>query len=264
MATKPTAITKYAQTRYNLTSVANRKTNGTVKYIVDHYTGTNACAKNNCIFFGGGDRQASADFFVDKDGAIYQFNKNLNAYYSWHCGDGYGAYGITNRNSIGIEVVSSGAVFTKAQQESLRKLHLWLMDEYNIPASRVVRHYDASRKLCPYPYAGTTAKNKKWKTLREFTTTKSPSATNKKTATTDAAKFYAKSLNKAYVTTDDLNLRSGAGTGKTVKVEMPDGTKVRCYGYYTSVGSTKWLLVEATVGKTKYTGFCSKKFLKAI
>ena len=160
----------YAQTYWNLSSCSDRRKNKAVKYVVVHYTGTNASAKNNCIYFSGGNRNASADFFIDKDGTIYRFNGNLATRYSWHCGDGYGKYGITNYNSIGIEVVSAGAEYTTAQKEALRKLVRALMDDFNIPASRVVRHYDASRKTCPAPYAGSTAKNKKWNELHKYIT----------------------------------------------------------------------------------------------
>ena len=46
---------------------------GSIKYIVVHYTGTQASAKNNCAYFAGGDRQASADYFIDDNG-IYEYN----------------------------------------------------------------------------------------------------------------------------------------------------------------------------------------------
>ncbi len=174
----------YAQTYWNLTSCADRRKNKAVKYIVIHYTGTSACAKNNCIYFSGGNRNASADFFIDKDGSIYRFNGNLATRYSWHCGDGYGKYGITNYNSIGIEVVSAGAEYTAKQKEALRKLVRALMEDFNVPASRVCRHYDASRKRCPAPYAGSTAKNNKWKTLHKYITS---GDTAKKAATTTAS-----------------------------------------------------------------------------
>ena len=153
----PSINKQYAQTQYNLTLYRNR----TVKHIVVHYTATSASAQNNCQYFGGGNRGASADFFVNKDGSIYQFNADLNNYYSWHCGDGHGAYGITNAQSVGIEVVSSGEDFTSQQISSLASLVKTLMSQYNVSAQNVVRHYDASRKLCPAPYVNES----KWKTL---------------------------------------------------------------------------------------------------
>lgn len=166
----PKINTSYAQSRYNVTPCANRRTNKTIRYIVIHYTGTTATAQNNCRYFSGGNRNASADYFINKDGSIYKFNRNLAKYYSWHCGDGAGRYGISNYNSVGIEVVSGGNEFTKAQKEALRKLVRGLMEDFNVPASRVVRHYDASRKICPKPYAGSTSKNKKWKELHKYIT----------------------------------------------------------------------------------------------
>ena len=153
----PSINTQYAQTRYNLTSSPNR----TIKHIVIHYTATSADAQSNCKYFGAANRNASADFFINKDGSIYQFNKDIKNYYSWHCGDGYGKYGITNAQSVGIENVSSGEDFTSQQISSLAGLVQMLMKQLNVPASNVVRHYDASRKLCPLPYID----NAKWKKL---------------------------------------------------------------------------------------------------
>ena len=77
----------------------------------------------------------------------------------------------------------------------------------------------------------------------------------------DAAQRFNKGLAGTYkVTASALNLRAGAGTGKAVLTEMPKGSKVKCYGYYTDVYGTKWLYVEAAAGK-KYTGFASSKYL---
>lgn len=162
----PIIDTRFAQRRWNLTLKVGR----TVKYIVVHYTGTDASALNNVKYFSGGNRNASADFFIDKDGSTYQFNAEIGSYYSWHCGDGRGKYGISNANSIGIEVVSSGAEFTDAQKKALRELVTWLMGKYGIKAENVVRHYDASRKTCPAPYAGNAAKDAKWRELHAYVT----------------------------------------------------------------------------------------------
>ena len=80
---------------------------------------------------------------------------------------------------------------------------------------------------------------------------------------TDYAQSFVKSYAGQYTTTADLHLRAGAGTSKRSLVVMPKGTKARCYGYYTKqADGTVWLYVVATVGKTKYTGFASKRYLK--
>lgn len=122
-----------------------------IKYICIHYTGTQASAKNNCIYFAGGNRNASADYFIDDTG-IWEYNDPASCYYTWAVGDGGGKYGITNSNSINIEVVSDGRDFSEAEIVQCAELVQSLMAKYGVPASRVVRHYDASRKQCPKPY----------------------------------------------------------------------------------------------------------------
>ena len=94
------------------------------------------------------------------------------------------------------------------------------------------------------------------KVTNSESTTKPATNSNK----VDPAKSFDKSLSKSYTTTSALNLRSGAGTGKTILTVIPKGDKVTCYGYYTNVNGTKWLLVAYK----DYTGFCSSKYLKAV
>lgn len=175
---------RFAQIVRNVTLKVGRS----IGYIVIHYTGTDASALNNVKYFSSGNRNASADFFIDKDGSIFQFNANIGNYYSWHCGDGKGRYGISNSNSIGIEVVSSGAEFTDAQKKALRELVPWLMAQYGVAADNVVRHYDASRKTCPAPYAGSAAKDAKWKELRAYITGVEDKPTESKPAAKAAAR----------------------------------------------------------------------------
>lgn len=119
-------------------------------YIVIHDTGNTgkgANANAHFNYFNGGNRNASADFFVD-DTQILQVN-DYTHYYTWHCGDGKGQYGITNRNSVGIEIcVNSDGNYDAVFNNSI-ELTKHLMKELNIPLERVVRHYDASRKNCP-------------------------------------------------------------------------------------------------------------------
>ena len=119
-----------------------------VKYIVLHYTGNKGdAAKNNVDYFYNGNRGASAHYFVD-DNSIWQSVEEYNS--AWAVGDGHGIYGITNRNSISIEMCcnSSGVITEKTETNAL-ELVKYLMSKYNISISNVVRHYDASRKLCP-------------------------------------------------------------------------------------------------------------------
>ena len=151
-----------------------------VRYIVVHYTGSGTSAEGaaraNCIYFSGGDRQASAHYFID-DGSIYEYADPAE-YLCWHVGDGRGVYGITNTNSIGIEICMDGDnPFTEREIARLQWLVCKLMHEFNVPAERVVRHYDASRKLCPYYYTpGGAGGNDAWRALHEQITTETPTA----------------------------------------------------------------------------------------
>lgn len=138
---------------YGAFNISNRTQ--PIKYIVVHYTGSGTtaggAARNNCQYFAGGNRNASADFFID-DSGIWEYTDS-DRYYTWHCGDGGGRYGITNSNSIGIEVCQNGNnPYSGNEILYLTRLVGFLMNKYNIPADRVVRHYDASRKQCPLYY----------------------------------------------------------------------------------------------------------------
>jgi N-acetylmuramoyl-L-alanine amidase len=136
----------------NKKQIAYNKTKRSQKpqYIVIHDTGNKtkgASAEAHFNYFNGGDRQASADFFVD-DTQVLQVN-DYNTYYTWHCGDGKGKNGITNANSVSIEIcVNSDGNYDVAFQNAV-ELTKYLMAELNIPIDCVVRHYDASGKICP-------------------------------------------------------------------------------------------------------------------
>ena len=77
------------------------------------------------------------------------------------------------------------------------------------------------------------------------------------TQTLQVAQRKSAAYNKAYKTTADLNMRSGAGTDFPVLTTLPQGEAFRCYGFYNVVGSTVWLFGEAAGKK----GYCSKAYL---
>lgn len=131
--------------RYNFSSRRGKK----VAYIVVHDTGNRAAtatAMNHYRYFNGGNRQASAHYFIDDKGVVQLVE---DAYAAWHCGDGHGRWGITNSNSIGIELCINQGNDMKKTYANARTLIRELMAYYGLPKSRVVRHYDASRKNCP-------------------------------------------------------------------------------------------------------------------
>lgn len=135
------------------------KRTAAIKFIVIHYVGAAGTAKNNVSYFNGGNRHASADFFVD-EANICQYNPDIAGQYSWHCGgglqssSGHTYYGIcTNGNSIGIELCcyqdSTGWHFKDETVENAVALVKHLMQTYNVPAGNVIRHYDVTGKYCP-------------------------------------------------------------------------------------------------------------------
>jgi N-acetylmuramoyl-L-alanine amidase CwlA len=146
--------------------IAYNRTKRTVKpqYIVIHDTGNKskgADADAHFNYYNTGNRQSSADIFVD-DKKILKVN-DYNKYYTWHCGDGKGKYGISNANTVGVEIcINSDRDYDKAVQNTIVAVRD-LMKELDIPLDRVVRHYDASKKLCP-----ATMSADDWKTWKEF------------------------------------------------------------------------------------------------
>lgn len=137
--------------------------NREIKYLAIHFTAgsSSKAGSAKAVKHVFESRKASADFAVD-DQDLVQFNPDLKNYYCWAVGDGNGKYGVTNKNSISIEICSSlkkgtsaavpnhsGWYFTDAALDNAVKLSKYLMKKYNIPIDRVIRHYDASRKSCP-------------------------------------------------------------------------------------------------------------------
>lgn len=138
-----------------------------IKYIVIHYTGALGSAQVNCDYFAGGNRNASAHYFVGHDGEIWQSVEDKDI--AWHCGaKSYKHAECRNKNSIGIEMcarkkdtASMAATdtdwyFEDATVEAAAELTRYLMDKYNVPAENVLRHYDVTGKVCPNPYVYNT------------------------------------------------------------------------------------------------------------
>lgn len=163
-----------------------------IRYIVLHYTGNNSdTALANANWFNTCDRNASAHYFVDDD-SIYQVVEDSNS--AWAVGDGRGLYGIRNRESISIEMCTKGNyVVSQKTENNTVELVKYLMKKYNIPISNVVRHYDASRKICPNWSANNWARWKSFKMkLTNETTWKLGWNKN------DTGWFYCTDVNKKY------------------------------------------------------------------
>lgn len=146
-----------------------------IKYIVIHYVGALGGAEANCRFYAGGDRKASAHYFVDFDGSVWQSVEDKNI--AWHCGaKSYIHPECRNANSIGIEMcvrncgsladTSRDWYFEDGTVNSAIGLTKILMERYKIPASHVIRHYDVTGKICPNPFVYNTTKHT-WNQFKE-------------------------------------------------------------------------------------------------
>lgn len=145
--------------------------NRPIKYIAIHYTagGSSAAGRAKSMLHTFQKRKASADFGVD-DRDMVQFNPDLNSYYCWSVGDPKNPYSggaqlyrtATNTNTISIEICSNlkegysaekanhdGWYYTDEAIENALRLTKILMEKFDIPINRVVRHYDISGKVCP-------------------------------------------------------------------------------------------------------------------
>lgn len=144
-------------TPYNYTAgTADR-----IKYIVIHYVGALGGAEANCKYYASQYIGASAHYYVGFDGEVWQSVEEKDI--AWHCGaKSYVHPECRNANSLGIElcVRNKGSLADTSRdwyfedttiQEGI-ELTKALMEKYNVPVDRVIRHYDVTGKICPNPY----------------------------------------------------------------------------------------------------------------
>ena len=127
-----------------------------IKFIVIHYTGNynaGANAMAHYRYLQGATRYGSAQYYVDDKQIIQVIGDSRVA---WSVGDqqGHGRYlnGCTNNNSLNIEMCVNAHADLKKTYKNVFELTKNLMRKFNVPASRVCRHYDVSRKDCPHNF----------------------------------------------------------------------------------------------------------------
>jgi len=131
---------------------------GAVEYVVIHYTAGNGdTAVDNGRYFSRNDTgKTSAHYFVDEKQVVASVPEDAVA---WHCGGAvYRHPHCRNSNSIGVELCSvreNGVYrFRPETVERAAKLAALLMDRYELPPERLLRHYDVTGKCCPAPMVG--------------------------------------------------------------------------------------------------------------
>lgn len=152
-------------TPYNYTDQNNT---GRIRYIVIHYVGALGGAEANCRYSAGRYIGASAHYYVGFDGEIWQSVEDGDI--AWHCGaKSYRHRECRNSNSIGIEMCvrnkgnqsaeSRDWYFEDATVAAAVGLTKYLMQKYEVPADRVIRHHDVTGKICPNPYVYNTTRH---------------------------------------------------------------------------------------------------------
>lgn len=153
-----------------------------IKYIVLHYVGALGSAEANCKYYASGNIGASAHYYVNFDGSIWQSVEDKDI--AWHCGaKSYLHPECRNANSIGIELCvrnkgsqaadSKDWYFEDATVQAAAELTKRLMQKYKVPADHVIRHFDVTGKTCPNPYVYNHTKHT-WNAFKAALTAQEP------------------------------------------------------------------------------------------
>lgn len=157
----------YTYRQANANNYGRSRDTKDIKYIVVHYTGNNGDTDTgNGNYFANNVVGTSAHYFVDDDSCTQAVADNRVAYHCETRGMKFKC-DCRNANSIGVEMCTKKVNGTYYISENTKlnavKVVKWLMDKYNIPASKVIRHYDVCGKLCPEPFV---RDNKAWQAFK--------------------------------------------------------------------------------------------------
>ena len=160
------------QIKMNITPLKRTKKN--IKAIVVHYTANpGAGADNHFDYWNNANRKSSADVVIDKTKVlkINDWYKN----YTWAIGDGNGKYGYWNNNTISIEmcIEANDKLDPKTISNTIAYIRYLHKNGFT---KNLIRHYDASRKLCPIYFVDLTIKghNKAYTDFRNRVFAKDP------------------------------------------------------------------------------------------
>lgn len=138
----------------NKRQIGRKRPYSAIKWIVIHYTGNysaGAGAMSHYRYLERATRYGSAHYYVDDKQIVQTIG---DSYTAWSVGDnqGHGRYlnGCTNANSISIEMCVNSDSDQGQTYKNVLELTKNLMAKFSVPASRVCRHYDVSRKDCPH------------------------------------------------------------------------------------------------------------------
>ena len=133
--------------------------------------------------------------------------------------------------------------------KSIKDLPHFQLPDWGSTATQLKAKYGTPDKFKATWGAKEEVKNVKAKPNNTVTASKNP---------TEPARHRDAKYNGSYKTISNLNLRTGAGTSKSIVTVIPEGTSVTCNGYYSKANDQAWLFIQYG----KYTGFVSRKYLK--
>lgn len=118
-------------------------------YVVIHETDNWAKSANSrahATAMKNGNLAGTVHYYVDSQDC-YQTLEHQDG--AWAVGDGHGKYGISNFNSINIEICVNPESNYYVAVDRAAKLAAMLLNQYGWDTTHLKRHYDASRKHCP-------------------------------------------------------------------------------------------------------------------
>lgn len=138
----------------NARQMGRKRGHNEIRFIVIHDTGNpgkGAGAMAHYRYLQGATRAGSAHYYVDDKEIIQTIGDSRVA---WSVGDTWARKNrtrsdVTNYNSVSIELCINSDGNGAAAYKNMLELTKNLMRKFNIPADRVVRHFDASGKPCP-------------------------------------------------------------------------------------------------------------------
>lgn len=207
-----------------------------IKWIILHYVGAVSTAKNNADYFYSTFRGASAHYFVDEK-EIWQVVEDNDS--SWAIGADKYHTDARNTNSISIEMCcykKNGKLDIKEEVvEKAIELTKYLMEKYDINADHVIRHYDATRKVCPAPFVNDESR---WNDFKKALGDKSSSSNLK-----DNIIATVKVTHK-----NGLNLRKESNTNSSIIKAFPQNTSLKIYEIKNNWGRTNggWVCLDYT------------------
>lgn len=140
----------------NQKQIGKRRKLSDIKYLVIHDTGNTsigADAMAHYKYLQTATRYGSAHYYLDDKEIIQTIGDSLVA---WSIGDKWGYANnpqrikdALNSNSLSIELCINSDINKDKAYKNLVELTKNLMKKFNISPNRVIRHFDATGKICP-------------------------------------------------------------------------------------------------------------------